>query len=466
MGSKMTVAHVADTKEYNHFDLYYRDGNGKIQIDRINTLAFLHERGYFLYRNNIHRHSFIRIIDNIVKEIGKKDLVDEVLNFIHKNEERSIYESFLNRVGNFFNDDFLRTLEAKEIEFRRDRKDAIQIYYQNCIVKITTQSITTHPYSSLNGYIWESQILPRDFTPVEESSSDFKTFVFNVSNKEVPRYETICSALGFLISSYKNPAYCPAIIFNDEVISDHPEGGTGKGLLIKATEKFLVTATEEGKTFNFDKNFVYQKINKDTRLHFFQDVQKNFDFERLFSVLTDGITVEKKGLESFYLPFANSPKIAITTNYAIRGAGNSHERRRFEIEISQYYHKKFTPYDEFKIMMFDEWDDKQYNEFDNFIIDCCQLYLRKGLIEQQLINLPEKRLMAELSPDFLDFIDENLLSPGESIRKSAYYQKFKDQYKNSRIASRTFYSMLKNYCEFHKIVLHEQKTNGIWHFIF
>jgi hypothetical protein len=28
---------------------------------------------------------------------------------------------------------------------------------------------------------------------------------------------------------YKNLSYCPAVILNDEVISDNPEGGTGKG---------------------------------------------------------------------------------------------------------------------------------------------------------------------------------------------------------------------------------------------
>lgn len=462
----LNIAHRATEKEFAHFELYYRDSKQKVQADRINILGFLQDRGYYLYRTSVNKHIFIRIIDNIVKEVGKKDVVDEVLENIKEHESRSVYESFLTNVGKWFNDEFLRSLPSKQVEFRRDRKDAIQLYFENCIVKIKPSGVTIHPYSDLNGYIWESQILQRTFHINSLIESDFKKFVFNVSARDNQRYATICSALGFLISSYKNPAYCPAIIFNDEVISDHPEGGTGKGLLIKATEKFLVTATEEGKTFNFDKNFIYQNIEKDTRLLFFQDVQKNFDFERLFSVLTDGIKVEKKGAQSFYIPFQDSPKIAITTNYAMKGAGNSHERRRFEIEISQYYHKKFTPFDEFGVMFFDEWDKDQFNSFDNFIIECCQFYLINGLVEQELINLPEKRLMAELSSDFVEFIDENLLEPGQSITRASYYDKFKTQYKSSRIASRTFYNMLKNYCTFHNIVLHEQKSNGIWHFMF
>lgn len=463
----LNIAHLAQGKELPNFELYYRDGKGKVEADRVNIISFLTTRGFFLYRTSVNKHIFIRIMDNIVCEVGKKDLVDEILDFVHDHESRVVYEAFLKNVTKFFNDEFLRVLPAKQVVFRRDRKDAMQFYYQNCIVKITANKVTTHPYTELDGYIWESQILDRSYAPgMNVTDSDFKKFCFNIANQDDNRYASICSVIGFLIHNFKSPANCPAIILNDEVISDHPEGGTGKGILLKAVEQFLTTVTIEGKTFNFDKNFVYQAVNSDTKLLSFQDVNKSFDFERLFSVLTDGINVEKKGLQSVHYSFYDTPKIAITTNYAIKGAGNSHERRRFEIEISQYYNKTRTPLDEFKKMMFVEWDDTEFLAFDAFIIECCQFYLNNGLVKQELINLPEKRLMAELSAEFAEFIDENLLEPGQSITRTAYYNKFKDQYKTSRIASRTFYGMLIKYCEFHKIVLHEQKTNGVWHFIF
>jgi len=453
----MTIAHLAADKKYSHFDLASTNGQGKWEIDFINVTAFLVERGYFIYRTSPTRWFTIRIIDNIVKIVGKKDLKDEIINHLIKEDSgRHIHQLFLKSIAKAVSDEFIETLPAKEVDFRRDRKDAIQIYYQNCIVKITSKAITTHPYTELTGYIWESQILQRDFVYDPGYQSDFRTFVFNVSNKEPARYSTICSALGFMLSSYKNPAYCPAIIFNDEVISDHPEGGTGKGLLIKATEQFLVTATEEGKTFSFDKNFVYQKINKDTRLHFFQDVQKNFDFERLFSVLTDGITIEKKGMESFYIKFKESPKVAITTNYAIRGAGNSHERRRFEIEISQYYNKGFTPHDEFKSMFFDDWKTVQFNGFDNFMVECCQFFLTRGLVQQELVHLPEKRLVVDTSADFKEFADElgdlKLIS---QIGKTELYEKFLTEYDSYRkhiwFTKNYFQKWVVSYCSYKKI---------------
>jgi hypothetical protein len=409
MGNKLSIAHIASEKDFPHFTLYKPKQNGGWEFDYVKLTAFFTTRGYFIYRTSIDKFFPIRIIDNIVKQVGKKELKDEILNFLLNIDEcpEHIHQFALKDIAKAVNEEFLETLPAKQVEFRRDRKDAMQIYYQNCIVKITGKKITTHPYTELDGYIWESQILQRDYDIVygPEMQSDFKKFAFNISNQDPDRYASVCSVIGFLIHNFKNPAYCPAIILNDEVISDHPEGGTGKGILIKAVEQFLTTVTIEGKTFNFDKGFVYQSVNSDTKLMSFQDVNKSFDFERLFSVLTDGITVEKKGLQAIHYPFNETPKIVITTNYAIRGVGNSHERRRFELEISQYYNKKRTPFDEFKKMMFIDWRQHEFLAFDSFIMECCQYYLNNGLVTQVLINLPEKRLMTETNYDFIEFME-------------------------------------------------------------
>lgn len=465
----LSIAHIAAQKDLPFFSLYRPKQTGGWEFDYVKLTAFLTTRGYFLYRTSVTKHILIRIMDNIVREVGKKDLKDEILSFITTVEDvpEHIHQFFLKNIGKAVNDEFLETLPAKQVDFKKDKKDAMQLYYQNCIVKVKPNKVSTHPYSELDGYIWESQILPRNFEIQEfDPMCEMARFITNISNNEQKRFDSTCSALGFMLHNYKNPAYCPAVILNDEVISDSPEGGTGKGIIIKAIERFLTTATVEGKTFSFDSNFVYQRVNTDTKLLFFQDVNKNFDFERLFSVLTDGINVEKKGKDAFYLSFSDAPKIAITTNYAIRGGGNSHERRRFEIEISQYYNKNKTPFTEFGRMMFIDWDQAEWYRFDNFMISCCQLYLQKGLIHQELINLPAKRLMAELSPDFSEFIEDNIPEKRTTIQRTAVYDRFKSNYPNSRLASRTFYQQLKKYCDFHQIKCNERKSNGVMYFDF
>ena len=110
----------------------------------------------------------------------------------------------------------------------------------------------------------------------------------------------------------------------------------------------------DGKSFNFEKSFAYQLVSADTQILCFDDVKKHFDFERLFSVVTEGLTLEKKNKDAIKIPFSRSPKVAITTNYAIKGKGSSFERRKWELE-PQHYTKEYTPLVEFGKLMFGEW---------------------------------------------------------------------------------------------------------------
>ena len=172
------------------------------------------------------------------------------------------------------------------------------------------------------------------------------------------RINSMYSTIGYMMHGYKNLSYCPAVILNDEVISDNPEGGTGKGLFMKGLSQMKKLVVIDGKSFNFERSFAYQLVSADTQLLCFDDVKKYFDFERLFSVVTEGLTLEKKNKDAIKIPFSKSPKIAITTNYAIRGKGSSFERRKWELELAQHYTKEFTPLVEFGKHFFGEWDDE------------------------------------------------------------------------------------------------------------
>lgn len=463
----LNLVHLAAQRSFAHFTLWRPKSNGGWEFNYIDIAGFLTSRGYYLFRTSKQKHIFIRIIDNIVTEVGKKDLKDEILEFVKAEEPKHIYEFFLKGIGKCVNDEFLETLPDKKVVFKQDLKDVIQLYFQNCIVKITKDKISTFPYEKMSGYIWESHIIQREFDENAIAGSDFKTFCWNISNQDPERYKSICSTLGYLIHNYKNPSYSPAVILNDEVISDHPEGGTGKGLLLKAVEQYLSTVVIEGKTFTFDKSFVYQRVNSDTKLISFQDVNKSFDFERLFSVLTDGINVEKKGVAEVHYSFSDTPKIVITTNYAIRGKGNSHKRRRHELEIAQYYNESKTPFDEFGRMMFNDWDDKDFSEFDAFMFECCQFYLKNGLIEQKFINLKGKQLAAETSVDFLKFMEG---FDFKTVIKSVLFESFISEFDEYRgfkwFSKQTFTKWVSAYADSNGYVCDDYVYQSIRHYRF
>jgi hypothetical protein len=48
-------------------------------------------------------------------------------------------------------------------------------------------------------------------------------------------------------------------------------------------------STIDGKTFDSNKSFPYQTVSSDCQVLAFDDVRKNFNFESLFSIITEGL---------------------------------------------------------------------------------------------------------------------------------------------------------------------------------
>jgi hypothetical protein len=182
----------------------------------------------------------------------------------------------------------------------------------------------------------------------------------------------------------------------------------------------------DGKAFSFDKPFAYQTISTDTQIISFDDVKKGFDFERLFSAITEGITIEKKNKDAIRIPFSFSPKIVITTNYAIKGRGNSFLRRKVELELTSFYSKDYTPVDEFGKRLFDEWSEEEWCSFDNYMIQNLKTYLNTGLIETESKNTSIKRLARDTCHEFIEWV--GLVSGTKASDKIQYNSLiFKDE---------------------------------------
>jgi hypothetical protein len=164
----------------------------------------------------------------------------------------------------------------------------------------------------------------------------------------------------------------------------------------------------DGKSFSFEKSFTYQLVSSDTQTLTFDDVRRHFDFERLFSIVTEGITIEKKNKDAIKVPFETSPKVIITTNYAIKGKGNSFERRKWELEFSAHYTKDFTPEDDFGRLLFADWDEEEWMMFDNYMIGNLQGYLNTGFVKSHSVNLDTRKFMAETDYSFYEWVSDPL----------------------------------------------------------
>jgi hypothetical protein len=455
-----------------------RNDKGVIRIIHIQFKQFLEDNGFYKYcPEGGKNYVFVKVTNNLIDHTSEKEIKDFVLNHLLELDDIAVYNYFADQTR-FFREEFLSMLSTIDIYFIADTKNAAYLYYKNCAVKITKDGVSTLDYLDLGGYVWNDHVIDRNFVMCGVSNDfDFKKFVSNINGGDEGRIKSMESTLGFLLHGYKNLSFCPAVILNDEVISDNPEGGTGKGLLMNALSKMKKLVVIDGKSFAFERSFAYQLVSADTQILCFDDVRKHFDFERLFSVITEGLTLEKKNKDAIKIPFAKSPKVALTTNYAIKGAGNSFARRKWELELHQYYTKEYTPLDEFGKLMFGDWNDDDWCEFDNYMIGCLTNYLRTGLVKSKFVNLKIRQLSAETCHEFIEWcglVDSTernvMLQTDVRLYKNELYSNFVDEYpdygpRGRMSISRTkFYRWLVSYAMYKEGTMPEEDRDqqGRW----
>mgnify|MGYP003636206648 FL=1 len=444
-------------KENEIESFWTKSDKGTIKIVHILFKTFLEENGFYKFCPEGNKnYVFVKVTNNLIDHTSEKEIKDFILNHLIQLDDLSIYNYFADHVR-YFKEDFLTLLATIDIYFIEDTKDVSYLYYRNCAVKITNHSVEPIDYIDLGGYVWKDHVIDRKFT-ICESNSVYGKFISRICGDDISRVKTMESTIGFMMHGYKNLSYCPAVILNDEIISDNPEGGTGKGLFMNALSQMKKLVVIDGKQFAFERSFPYQLVSADTQILCFDDVKKHFDFERLFSVVTEGLTLEKKNKDAVKIPFSKSPKIAITTNYAIKGSGNSFARRKWEIELHQHFNKDHTPLDEFGKHFFADWNDDEWCNFDNYMVSCISNYLSTGLVKSQFVNLKTRQLSAETSHDFIEWcglveghIKNSSLEIGAKLMKQDLYFDFIGEYpdyapKAKMTISRTrFYKWLVSY---------------------
>lgn len=435
------------TKEVENIEWWFLDKNGAVKIDPYKYKLFLESHGFRKYfPNDVMKPQLVQVNSNKVKDTSRDLIKDYVLDWLLENEEIEVWKRCVN-YGNLFADEYLAMLDTIELMMLRDTKDKSFIAFQNGIVEVTKNEIKLKDYIDVDGYIWENSIIRRDYKE-DNKENEYQKFIANVSNNDPLPVEC---AIGYLLSGYKNKMNNRAIILNDEVISENPEGGTGKGLFIQGIRQIKKTAILDGKAFDDKKSFPYQTVSQDTTVLVFDDVKKNFDFESKFSLVTEGLTLERKNKDAIKLTVEESPKIVISTNYAIKGEGNSHERRRHELEFAQYYTGSKTPYDEFGHQLFDDWGQKEFQKFDNYMLYCIQLYLKNGLIEQNAKNLKLRKFIAETSMEFHEWIsDASNVSRNDRVNKKEAYQSFIGEYADFQkwLSAKRFNIWIQKFCSY------------------
>ena len=458
---------------------FSKSQDGKVSLSNYDFKMFLESFQYFKHKPNqnssfnlVHRNGiFVEIKD----ETDVKDFVlDHILN---TNLGTDVFNLMTNRTS-IFKRDFLSMIKSEEIKVLRDTKDVAYLFYKNGIVEVTKDSKELKSYEEYDVSIWRDQVIKRNYIPIDHHDSEFREFIWKISGgfdkkplmsdndnavykTAVDRYNAFQTAIGYLIHSYNSNATGKAIVLNDEMISDDPNGRSGKSLLSVAISYMKKLNTLNGKEFNFNGNFPYSSVKSDCQVLLFDDVKRGFPFENLFSVITQGIEIEHKGKDKIQLPIEDSPKILITTNYVLKGSGGSHEARKFELELSSFFSASYTPIDYFGHYLFNDWDESEWVKFDCYMIECLKKYLEFGLVGYNAISLPVKRLKAEMGIELFECIQA--IPKGEWILANNFFDSYTSSVSKKYLAKtkNVVTKSIKSYCDFYDLIYDSTTSNGV-----
>jgi hypothetical protein len=340
----------------------------------------------------------------------------------------------------------LDLLHVSDVKLNEDTSDTAYFYYINGAVEVKLNGIHLINYCDLTGKVWKKQIIQRHVVITDEYlNNSYCKFLELISPTEDQKL-ALMSVIGYLLHKYKDKRISKAPILTDQQSNDNPEGGSGKGLIVEGIRQIRKVVTMDGKNFDSKKAFAFQRVEVDTELIFIDDVPRGFQFENLFSIITEGLTVEKKNKGEYFIPFEKSPKIVLATNYYLRGEGSSNDRRKIDVEISNYFNSDHTPFDEFKETIFTDWDNDTWNDFDNSMMFFCQFYLRNNLQSMNNESIHAKKLQANTSVDFLEFAPS--IPKNEEVERRKVYDDFISLYPGQRkISMRTLLRWIEVYCK-------------------
>ena len=439
---------------------YWTNVSGSLKFDPEALHEFLKECGFgILKAGDLDGSLLIKVEGRIVKTVTSKEIRDFCWRYIGETyvfqdpEERTQVKNVFYREKSLFSYDNLLLMPVIEIKEILDTQDTSYLFFKNIVLKITSKGLEKVKYAEIQGHVFEKDIIDFELRTddFEDHYGNFLRFIKDISYHdndlvEDNNFESIISILGYVLHRYKDPSNAKAIVFMDPYRGEGANGGTGKSLLTKAFEKIRPSVYEDGKFFHTKERFALSQLNYNSRVLVIDDIPENFDFSKLFPLITEKAVVEKKYQNKYTIHFERSPKIVITTNYILKGLDESSRRRKIEFVFSDYYNSQFTPETNFGNLFFIDWDQTEWESFYLLMAYAIQTYLKNGFVEQKY-NTNERALKMEAHPKFIEFNNEQI-KVGVKYNKKDIFDQFYNQNPGvGNVEMTTFRKWLKLYAD-------------------
>ena len=279
----------------------------------------------------------------------------------------------------------------------------------------------------------------------------------------------LMSSLGYLIHRKMDTGQGKMILLQDrEMDGKTRSGGNGKGLIANALRCVIPVEEIHGETSSSNDKFLHGGVTMGTRVVFYDELvpKRGLQVGELYTNITSQMKIERKNQNSFILRGDDVPKLLSASNYLVFDSTSSSDMRRLHIvEFSDLgsYHKGNinTSWGSEKSLYGNgnDWDQKDWNDFYNFIFKCIKVYLSEGLVKEPNQNWERQHLMGPLINEFGQFEVqwmENYIKTERRVKKHyleeecpfsfELYNKLISQIPNTRLDETKMKKMFFDYC--------------------
>lgn len=444
-----------------------RTSNGKTEysISQASLSYFLGLNGYCTLKDDTQSApQYIHISGMKVRPIVAKTIVNFLKEWC---EERGVDEQLQNTLlsSRALPNSTTSTLtERDDLDFTNATPNSQRFCFNNGWIEVTSEKITNNSYSEISEgkYVWVDAIINHDYRAMkpmfditedntghyhlsidDNAPSKLLRFIRNSSRlywrkeeelglpltdeenaKEEQCMISKIANVGYLMHAYKSESATWATVCLDNAMteSDECNGGSGKSFYMGAVGKLLNPFPIDGRTMQKKSNsqFLFDGVTNSTGLIIVDECPKDFDYNYFYGMITNDLRVEKKGQNSYVIPFAESPKWAFATNFVLRDNSPSTIRRLWPMVFSDYYHVKTktndyletrTISDDFGCnLMGEDYSEADWQADIHFMLQCLQFYLRLPKNKRRLLppmeRIEQRELQAAIGKTFQQWADE------------------------------------------------------------
>ena len=276
--------------------------------------------------------------------------------------------------------------------------------------------------------------------------------------------------LGYLLHSFKRPSDGYITWFMENKLTDENEssGGSGKSFVIDYLIKPLINkeqvdgSTEDGNPRG--KHFG-STVTPMTSTFVIADAYKGYPIRPLFEKSAGDWVARMLYQNPVTIPFAQSPKIVVTSNFPPKTTEGSTSRRLLYCLFGDYYHAGTNEYNEERKIKDDfgynicvendnNYTETYWNEDFNFLMDCVNFYLKAknngSTIQPPMGRINERIALQVAGDDFILWAEEKFAANSDYLNKYLIRRELLQEYNKTTtkpIDQRKFTEKLRYFCQ-------------------